>query len=137
MLTRTLITVGFGAALVTACTSSAAINHRAIKHGQGIYLKECAQCHGITGEGGGAASLGLGDAPPNLTMLSAGNGGVFPHEFVRRYVLGLIEKTDPDAAMPEFAKTGLSHVYPNGGSDGESLEVDFTDLLDYLETLQK
>jgi mono/diheme cytochrome c family protein len=109
----------------------------AVKHGQGIYLKECSQCHGTSGEGAGPASLGLGVTPPNLTGLSAGNDGAFPAEFVRRYVLGLVAKTDPDAAMPEFSKVGLTHVYPNGGADGEALEADFEDLLAYLETIQK
>jgi mono/diheme cytochrome c family protein len=108
-----------------------------IKHGQGIYLKECSQCHGTSGEGAGAASLGLGVTPPDLTGLSTGNDGAFPREFVRRYVLGLVEKTDPDAGMPEFAKVGLAHVYPKGGADGEVLEADFADLLDYLESIQK
>ena len=38
--------------------------------------------------------------------------------------------------MPEFARTGLRHVYPDGGADGEVLEADFEDLLDYLEAIQ-
>ncbi|KIN74560.1 putative cytochrome c family protein [Sulfitobacter guttiformis KCTC 32187] len=50
--------------------------------------------------------------------------------------MGLLEKDDPNSAMPEFAKTGLRHVYPNGGADGEVLEADFEDLLLYLESVQ-
>ncbi|KIN69572.1 putative, cytochrome c family protein [Sulfitobacter donghicola DSW-25 = KCTC 12864 = JCM 14565] len=81
--------------------------------------------------------MGLGVAPPDLTLLSAGNDGEFPREFVRRYVLGLVEKDDPEAAMPEFKTVGLRHVYPKGGADGEVLEADFSDLLEYLEKIQK
>lgn len=137
MLIRSLVITGLCATLISACSQVSMDQRAAIKHGQGIYLKECSQCHGTSGEGAGAASLGLGVTPPDLTGLSAGNDGAFPREFVRRYVLGLVEKTDPDAGMPEFAKVGLSHVYPKGGADGEVLEADFADLLDYLESIQK
>jgi hypothetical protein len=50
--------------------------------------------------------------------------------------MGLLEKDDPDAAMPDFASVGLQHLYPNGGADGERLEADFEDLLDYLNAIQ-
>ncbi|KEJ88543.1 c-type cytochrome [Sulfitobacter donghicola] len=125
------------AVFLGACSLPTAEQRQAIKHGQVIYAKECAQCHGPTGQGAGEASLGLGVAPPDLTLLSAGNDGEFPREFVRRYVLGLVEKDDPEAAMPEFKTVGLRHVYPKGGADGEVLEADFSDLLEYLEKIQK
>ena len=39
--------------------------------------------------------------------------------------------------MPDFARVGLRHVYPEGGADGEVLEADFEGLLDYLEAIQE
>ena len=51
--------------------------------------------------------------------------------------MGFLEKDDPASAMPEFASVGLQHVYPNGGADGEVLEADFEDMLDYLESIQE
>lgn len=137
MLTRSILIAGICAALASACSQISMDQRAALKHGKGIYLKECSQCHGTNGAGGGAASLGLGSTPPDLTGLSAGNDGIFPREFVRRFVLGLVEKTNPDAGMPDFSKVGLVHVYPKGGADGEVLETDFADLIDYLESLQK
>ncbi|WP_232222855.1 c-type cytochrome [Sulfitobacter guttiformis] len=107
-----------------------------VQRGQLVYAKECSQCHGPAGQGAGAAYSGTGVTPPNLTGLSQRNDGSFPKEFVRRFVMGLLEKDDPNSAMPEFAKTGLRHVYPNGGADGEVLEADFEDLLLYLESVQ-
>ena len=107
------------------------------KRGQVIYAKECAQCHGAAGAGAGPASLGMGVPAPDLTGLSQRNDGYFPREFVRRFVMGLLEKDDPDAAMPDFASVGLRHVYPEGGADGEVLEADFEDLLDYLASIQR
>jgi mono/diheme cytochrome c family protein len=133
---RPLITSVVCGVALAACTTMPFGQSAEVKRGQLIYAKECSQCHGTTGEGGGAASLGLAMTPPNLTGLVTRNDGVFPREFVRRFVMGLLEKDDPSGAMPEFAKVGLRHVYPNGGADGEVLEADFEDLMDYLESIQ-
>lgn len=134
---KTLILAGIGAIALTACSQIGLKSQDGAKRGQVIYAKECSQCHGTKGEGGGPASLGLGVVPPALVGLSAQNDGPFPREFVRRFVMGVLEKDDPSAAMPEFASVGLQHVYPDGGADGEVLEADFEDLLDYLEAIQE
>lgn len=134
---RPLISIGVCAIVLSACAQGSYDQRKAVQRGKAIYEKECAQCHGGAGEGAGPASLGIGVAPPDLTQLSIRNDGTFPREFVRRFVMGLVEKEDPDAAMPEFSKVGLRHVYPDGGADGEVLEADFADLLDYLEAIQK
>lgn len=123
--------------LLSACNEASTDARNAVKRGQFIYAKECSQCHGAEGKGAGSASLGLGVAAPDLTGLYQRNDNFFPREFVRRFVMGLLEKDDPDAAMPEFANVGLRHVYPNGGADGEVLEADFESLLDYLEAIQE
>ena len=139
---RTTIAASMGAVLLTACTHAIkppkdTFANEAIARGQIVYAKECSQCHGAAGEGGGAASLGLGVVPPGLVGLSAGNGGRFPRAYVRQYVLGLTEDNDSAGPMPDFARVGLRHVYPKGGADGEVLETDFEGLLDYLEAIQE
>lgn len=122
---------------LSACTPASLDASDMHKRGQLVYAKECSQCHGARGEGSGPASLGLGIVPPDLKGLKQRNDGDFPREFVRRFVMGLLEKDDPNSAMPEFASVGLRHVYPNGGADGEVLETDFEALLDYLESIQE
>lgn len=139
---RTTLAVSIGAVLLTACTQGTARTEDtfakdAVARGQIVYAKECAQCHGAAGEGGGPASLGLGVVPPELVALSAGNGGNFPRAYVRQYVLGLTKDNDSAGPMPDFARVGLRHVYPKGGADGEVLETDFEGLLDYLESIQE
>ena len=123
--------------MLSGCTQALGDDSETIKRGQLVYAKECSQCHGTRGQGGGLASLGLGVVPPDLTDLKQRNDGQFPREFVRRFVMGLLEKDDPDSPMPEFASVGLQHVYPKGGADGEVLETDFEALLDYLEAIQE
>ncbi len=125
------------AVLLSACTGGIYGASDADKRGQLVYAKECSQCHGAAGEGGGPASLGLGVVPPGLTGLKQRNDGAFPREFVRRYLMGQLEQNDPYSPMPDFATVGLRHVYPKGGADGEVLEADFEGLLDYLDAIQE
>lgn len=137
MTARPVLFASLGALLLAACSQASIDARSGVKRGQVVYEKECAQCHGTQGTGGGAASLGLGGPPPDLTGLSRRNDGHFPREFVRRFVMGQLEKDNPDAAMPDFSDVGLQHVYPKGGADGEVLESDFNDLLTYLEAIQQ
>ncbi|MFL4471136.1 cytochrome c [Tateyamaria armeniaca] len=134
---RLLLSLSICAGGLTACNEASDDKSRSVDRGQFVYAKECAACHGAVGEGAGSASLGLGVAAPDLTGLRQRNDGQFPREFVRRFVMGVLEKDDPDAAMPDFARVGLRHVYPEGGADGEVLETDFEALLDYLEAIQR
>jgi mono/diheme cytochrome c family protein len=46
--------------------------------GAEIYLRACAACHGLDARGAGEMAAILTIAPPDLTRLAAGNGGVFP-----------------------------------------------------------
>lgn len=134
---RSIIIASIAAIVLSGCSQASIDTRNTVKRGQAIYAKECSQCHGTQGEGAGSASLGLGVPAPDLSVLAARNDGYFPREFVRRFVLGLLEKDDPDAAMPDFANAGLQHVYPDGGANGVALEADFEALLDYLETIQE
>ncbi|MCX7566304.1 cytochrome c [Sulfitobacter sp. F26169L] len=127
----------FGIALLGACVAGLMPQNASVQRGKVIYAKECSHCHSPTGDGAGAASLGLGVAPPDVTGLTARNDGVFPREFVHRFVLGTLEKEDPDAAMPEFGKVGLQHASADGTPAGEVSTADMIALLDYVETIQK
>lgn len=120
-----------------AKSSQTALNLASVERGQTIFAKECSACHGASGDGAGTASLGLGMTPPDLTGLTARNDGAFPRAFVQRFVLGKIEKEDPDAAMPEFGKVGLEHAARKGTPAGEVSSEDMIALLDYMETIQQ
>lgn len=136
MLKGSILLPGLCLVLLAGCHGAGPDARKAATRGQAIYAKECAHCHGAGGEGGGLAVPGAGVTPPGLVTLAARNGGVFPYEDVRRFVMGVARAEDKDAAMPEFASVGLRHVYPKGGADGEVLEGDFEDLLSYLEAIQ-
>ena len=126
-------TTGF----MPAKTSQPTFNLASVERGQTIFAKECSACQGASGDGAGTASLGLGMTPPDLTGLTTRNDGAFPRAFIQRFVLGQIEKEDPDAAMPEFGTGGLEHAALKGSKAGEVSSQDMIALLDYLETIQK
>ncbi|WPZ20474.1 cytochrome c [Sulfitobacter faviae] len=127
---------GLSCALLSACSEGSSDDTDRVRAGQRVYAKECAACHGAQGEGGGPMSLHLDVVPPDLAGLKQRNDGYFPREFVSRFVVGQLAKDDPASPMPDFSAVGLRHVYPNGGADGEVLETDFANLLDYLEAIQ-
>ena len=59
----------------------------------------CAGCHGADARGDGPAAAGLPVVPPDLTTLSARNGGEFPMVQVMSQIDGY---TRGPGAMPEF-----------------------------------
>jgi len=130
--TRSLTCAAAVMALLSACAPGAADQRETVARGQTVYTKECAACHGSSGMGGSGDVRG-----PDLTGLRIGNDGAFPREYVRSFVMGISEIQERDPAMPQFARVGLRHVYPDGGADGEVLEADFENLIAYLEAIQR
>ncbi len=63
------------------------------------YAVHCAGCHGADGRGDGVAKLLLDTEVPDLTGLTARNGGVFPLERVVFQIDGRARHAD---AMPDF-----------------------------------
>jgi len=69
--------------------------------GRQIYLAYCTASHGGDGRGGGAIANELPVAPPDLTRLTAENGGVFPSSRVMAKIYGY-PGDYPIQVMPEF-----------------------------------
>lgn len=122
---------------VSTKSATPALTLASVEQGKSVFETQCSGCHGITGDGEGVASLSPGINPPDLSGLTARNDGAFPRAFVQRFVLGQIEKEDPDAAMPEFGTVGLQHAANGGTTAGEIPAQDMIALLDYIESFQK
>lgn len=56
--------------------------------GATLFDNLCAVCHGVDGKGGGPAAPALAMTTPDLTALSAANGGVFPRQAVEDAING-------------------------------------------------
>ena len=66
----TLAAIGLGVLLASEA--------QAISLGEFEYRNSCAQCHGISGKGGGPVGDFLTKTPLDLTILQKNNGGIFP-----------------------------------------------------------
>jgi hypothetical protein len=70
-----------------------------------MYSNLCASCHGMAGKGNGPAAAELSRGIPDLTMLSSGNGGVFPKQFVAETIYGGSRSiTHRNLDMPNWGK---------------------------------
>ena len=103
-----------------------------------LFAENCAACHGADAHGAGEFGVQLFNIPPDLTQLSANNGGVFPTD----YVLGVIDgfHRDPrfSAAMPEFGAgdMGPTVIVEQDGL-GTPVPARLLALTSWLETVQE
>jgi len=54
--------------------------------GKAIFMKCCASCHGLTGEGNGRLASSLTTPPANLRLLSQRFGNPLPPDVIARYI---------------------------------------------------
>lgn len=99
--------------------------------GRDIYMSFCVSCHGWTGKGDGPAGPALTTPPTNLTLLSARNGGKFPHTQIRRYLKGELPITAHGSReMPIWGK-----VFRRESTTAET-RMQFFALAKFLESIQ-
>jgi mono/diheme cytochrome c family protein len=105
--------------------------------GARLFADHCAACHGADARGAGPETLGIGKVPPDLTRISARNGGTFPTARVLSTIDGYAKGSHAGRVMPEFGA--------ELGGDLVPLEVDgiltptpraLVALLRYLEDVQ-
>jgi mono/diheme cytochrome c family protein len=101
------------------------------------FAEHCAACHGADARGDGPAAAGLNVPPPDLTRLSARNGGDFPLVEVMSQIDGY---TRGPSAMPEFGSLLLEDrmvmVETSPGVQTPTPER-LVLMARYLETLQR
>ena len=106
--------------------------------GRTAYLENCASCHGPSGMGDGPAARDLAVAPPDLTTITARNGGVFPTNQVMSTIDGLDRGAHFSAAMPEFGAGDLGEtVIVESEGLGTPVPVKLLVLTEYLESIQQ
>lgn len=127
-----------GGALIALLTACAMPDAPEPPEGARLFADHCAACHGANASGAGPETLGLGKVPPDLTSLSAQNGGGFPTARILSVIDGYASGTHPNRTMPEFGA--------ELGGDLIPLDIDGTltptpralvALLTYLESVQK
>lgn len=107
--------------------------------GAAIFQTHCATCHGAEGMGDGPLGAMLTVPPPDLTGLSARNGGVFPLERVLSRIDGTMEVMAHGGPMPLFGLIldGPSEVVAApDGSDIAAPEA-LVDIASWLQEIQQ
>lgn len=108
-------------------------------HGKNEYDTFCANCHGYDGKGEGPFSSHLVTKVPDLTVLSAANGGEFPYWRVFAIIDGrYFISGHGSREMPIWGKEFLSGDIvargPKGG--GKLTDARILALASYIATLQ-
>lgn len=102
--------------------------------GPDLFRAHCAGCHGVEGKGDGPAASALKKKPANLTVLTKNNGGKFPTERVRKFILG-DEPTMTSHGSREMPVWGpIFHEIEN---DQDLGNVRLQNLMKYLQTIQQ
>jgi mono/diheme cytochrome c family protein len=100
--------------------------------GARLFQEHCAGCHGPGGTGG--APAGLRRQPPDLTLFTARNGGVFPSERVARIIDGRDIASHGDREMPVW---GFAFRATRGGLTQEQVKARIAAIVAYLEAIQR
>ena len=104
--------------------------------GQALFVRHCASCHGLSGEGNGPLAQALRRSPTDLTTIAKRSGGRFDEAEVMAVIDGrrFIAEHGP-RDMPVWGSTFIDR----GRSDSQEGEVQaqIRALVRYLETLQK
>lgn len=118
--------------------TAACVAETEVPNGKAKFAADCASCHGADARGAGPVAQSLGVAAPDLTGLSARNGGVFPRDEVMAIIDGLNRDPHFSAAMPEFGAGDLGEAVIVETPDGlgTPTPVGLIALADYLESVQ-
>lgn len=136
MLLGSLLSYSLGTAQTRHAEKDQAGETRLISSIQGpnLYKSYCASCHGTDAKGGGPMAGSLKVSPPDLTRISARNGGTFPLARVSRTISG--EEPLPHGhgthEMPVWGP-----VFSQVEADRDLGRVRIDNLARYLQQLQK
>ncbi len=102
--------------------------------GARLFSEHCASCHGATGTGNGPLADRFRQPPPDLTLYTSRNGGVFPAEQVRRIVDGREVSSHRDREMPVWGNAFRSSA---GGLSPEQVKARIAAIVAFLEAIQR
>lgn len=124
--------------LIAALALTACIDTPEPPSGRQAFAENCASCHGFDAKGGGEMAAALIKKPPNLTLLSARNGGIFPTDYVMSTIDGLSRAPHFSSAMPEFGAGDMGEtVIVEKDGIGTPVPSELLALTEYLESVQE
>lgn len=136
---RKPIAVTASLVLLTACAVWAPDWMPEAYEGAPLYAQNCAACHGADGKGGGVLAADLPSAPPDLTLIAARAGGVFPMAQVLSQIDGYTRMQDRDQVMPEYGDLLQGNTVPVelGPDEFSPVPRRLAAIVAYLQDIQK
>lgn len=104
-----------------------------VKQGHAFYLRYCASCHGLTGEGDGPMARALTTPPANLRMLSDRFGNPLPEDQIARFIDG---RADVKAHGPRDMPVWGERFYLEAGGSERAVKHRIAALVAYLQSIQ-
>lgn len=128
-----IIALLMGGAVLAGCAPEPAPSA-----GEQAYQDYCAICHGSRALGDGSLAPELEVPPPDLTLIAARNGGVFPLRAVADTVYGFAGKHEADL-MPEFSPLmdGPEITVTDAAGAAQVMPQRLAEMVLYLQTLQR
>ena len=122
--------------VVAGCTAATTRTPTTPPSGEDLYARNCAACHGPSGEGDGPVASVMTMNVPNLRSLSERNNGEFPGVAVREYIDGRrASKAHGDRYMPVW---GTEFRLMQGGNRAADQAADarITALTNFIASIQ-
>ena len=104
-----------------------------VAQGRALYLRYCASCHGLTGEGDGPMARALTTPPSNLRMLSDRYGSPLPEDQIARFNDG---RADVKAHGPRDMPVWGERFYLETGGSERAVKLRIARLIAYLQSIQ-
>lgn len=139
-LLRTLILGCLAASLpalvLSACSRANTETVASKVDAEALFVRNCANCHGLYGEGDGPAAATLSITPPDLRQIAKRNNGKFPHDAIVRIIDGRTLRDGHDLpGMPIWGALLAPADMPEAEAEQYASER-VTALATYLEGIQ-
>ena len=101
--------------------------------GEDSFMFYCATCHGLGGRGDGPVGPSLKTPPPDLTILTRRNGGVFPRADVISFVTGVSDKlpTHGPSDMPVWGP-----IFRALDPSDARVKIRIENIVNFIESIQ-
>jgi mono/diheme cytochrome c family protein len=126
----------FGGGVLLALASSAALAQGTVDFGQREFESRCASCHGMAGKGDGVMRHLLNTMPPDLTLLSRRNRGVFPYQQLWETIDGRNTVGSGAHGARDMPVWGYVYLDDEQHTNGWLGRNRIAALLDYLDRIQ-
>ena len=103
--------------------------------GRDLFEFYCATCHGRDGRGQGPVAIALKAPPPDLTRLTAHNGGTFPRERVQMFVTHDGSTLSPAHGTAEMPVWGP--VFRGLDPSDTLAAIRIANVVQYIESIQE